>query len=286
MRSHVPSFHVETPGSLDQVLQKLDAEPGVWTLLAGGTDVMVVYEAGELKQRRFLNIWNLPELKGIKADAEHVDIGALTTYSEIQRHHVLKSEFPNLGRAGAETGGLAIQNRGTVGGNIANASPAADTPPALLVYDAELLLRSASGERWLPYDGFHLGYKQMALEAGEVIVKIRLPRTEDKRHHYYRKVGTRQAQAISKTVLAASVIHAKGKLKNVRLALGSVAPVTLRCKKTEALLEDQELTPALIDWAAAEIVQEIHPIDDIRSTAAYRRAVSANILRHFLCGIG
>lgn len=286
MRSYVPAYHVETPGSLDDLLKRLDAEPGVWTLLAGGTDLMVVYEAGELKQRRFLNIWGLGELRGIKADAQHVEIGALTTYSEIQRHHVLTTEFPNLGRAGAETGGIAIQNRGTIGGNIANASPAADTPPALMSYDAEVLLRSTAGERWVPYDQFHLGYKKMALKPEEVIVKVRLPRPGKERLHYYRKVGTRLAQAISKTVLAASALKDGDKLTQVRLAVGSVAPVTLRCRRTEGVLEGQPLTPTLIDWAAAEIVQEIHPIDDVRSTAAYRKAVTANVLRHFLCGIG
>lgn len=285
MRSYVPAYHVETPKSFQDLLARLGAEPGVFGLLAGGTDVMVVYEAGDLRHHRFLNIWGIPELRGIKAEADHVDLGALTTYSEIQRHHMLRAEFPNLGRAAAETGGLAIQNRGTIGGNIANASPAADTPPALLAYDASILVQSTGGERWIPYDQFHLGYKKMALRPGEVIVKVRLPRPPAGRVHYYRKVGTRLAQAISKTVLAATALHQDGILTGVRLAVGSVAPTTVRLRRTEAVLEGQKLDTTTIDWAAAEIVQEIHPIDDVRSTAVYRRTVTANLLRHFLTGI-
>ncbi len=286
MRSNVPEYHAEAPRSLTETLQALKKAPGHWTLLAGGTDLMVVYEAGQLAARNFLSIWGLPELKGIKVDVDFVELGALTTFSDVQSHPILQKEFPNLCKAGFETGGLAIQNRGTLGGNIANASPAADSPPALLCYDAELRLVTAEGERRVAYDGFHIGYKKMLLKPGEVIASVRLPRVKGAREHFYRKVGTRLAQAISKVVLAATAVPVGGKLTKVRLALGSVAPVTLRCKKTEGILEGHALTRALIDQAIATILTEIQPIDDIRSTAEYRNTVTTNVLRQFLCGLG
>ncbi len=165
---------------------------------------MVLLEAGKLPHKKFLNIWNLGELRGIAATAEHVTLGALTTYAEVQRHEILAREFPLLCRAAAETGSVATQNRGTLGGNIANASPAADSPPALLVYDAEIEIVSAGGARWVPYASFHTGYKEMNLRAGELIRRIRVPRSRAGWKQYFRKVGTRRAQAISKICFAAA----------------------------------------------------------------------------------
>src|SRR5271154_3166755 len=151
-------------------------EPRAWKPFAGGTDLMVLLEAGKLPHKKFLSIWKLPELHGIVVTPTHVTIGALTTYSEVRRHELLAREFPLLCRAAAETGSIATQNRGTLGGNIANASPAADSPPALLVYDAELELVSASATRWLSYQSFWKGYKQTSLHAGELIRAIRVAR--------------------------------------------------------------------------------------------------------------
>src|SRR5277367_3041183 len=189
---------METPRDLAAALERMASEPGVWRAFAGGTDLMVLLEAGKLPHRKFLNIWNLGELRGIAATAEHVTLGALTTYSEVQRHEILAREFPLLCRAAAETGSVATQNRGTLGGNIANASPAADSPPALLVYNADLELVSASGSRWLPYHGFWTGYKQTNLRPDELIRAIRVARPRGTWKQYFRKVGTRRAQAISK----------------------------------------------------------------------------------------
>src|SRR5882762_1709589 len=155
MRSNVPAFKLVAPGTLDLALRMISSEPGVWKQFAGGTDLMVLFEAGKLTHERFVSIWQLDELRGIEVDDEYVRIGALTTYAEIRANEIMQKEFPMLCRAAAETGGLAIQNRGTLGGNIVNGSPAADSPPALLVYEAELELVSPRGTRKLPYRDFH-----------------------------------------------------------------------------------------------------------------------------------
>src|SRR6478672_1112395 len=159
MRALVPSYNLISPSSLPDALAALAREPGVWQPFAGGTDLMVLLEAGKLPHKNYLNIWNLKELRGIEVTDQHVTLGALTTYSEAQQEKVLQQEFPMLCQAASETGGLAIQNRGTLGGNIVNASPAADSPPALLAYDAELELVSRDNVRRIAYKDFHTGYK-------------------------------------------------------------------------------------------------------------------------------
>src|SRR5436305_10896178 len=188
MRAYLPEYELKPAANLAEALTLLSDEPGIWKPFAGGTDLMVLFEAGKLAHRKFVNIWNLAELRGIEVTPEQVTVGALTTYTEVQANEILQQEFPMLCRAASETGGLAIQNRGTIGGNIANASPAGDSPPALLVYDAQLELVSASGRRIIPYNGFHTGYKQMLMRADELIKSIRLPRVATPRRHYYRKV--------------------------------------------------------------------------------------------------
>jgi CO/xanthine dehydrogenase FAD-binding subunit len=281
MRAYLPSYQLISPASLEHVLNVLASEPGVWKPFAGGTDLMVLLEAGKLAHKNYLNIWNLKELRGIDVAEDRVSIGALTTYTEIQTHPVLRAEFPMLCQAASETGGLAIQNRGTIGGNIVNASPAADSPPALLVYDAELELVSTNGSRTVSYQGFHTGYKQMLIRSDELLSCIRLPRTKAGLTHYYRKVGTRKAQAISKVCFAATARMNGGQLEDVRIALGSVAPIPMRCLKTEAALRDGPLDQ-LPDKGRTELAKEIAPIDDIRSTASYRLNVSLNLLAEFL----
>src|SRR6266436_3799753 len=176
MRAYVPSYRLISPASLGQALDVLARDEGSWQPFAGGTDLMVLLEAGKLPHKNYINIWNLPELRGIEVTDSQVTLGALTTHTEIQNHETLRAEFPMLCQAASETGGLAIQNRGTIGGNIANASPAADSPPALLAYDAELELVSAKGSRTIPYYAFHTGYKQMDIRPEELLRSIRLPR--------------------------------------------------------------------------------------------------------------
>ena len=282
MRAFIPDYQLVSPTALSEALALLAREPGVWQPFAGGTDLMVLLEAGKLPHRNYLNIWNLAALRGIEVSAQHVTIGALTTYTEVQANAVLREEFPMLCQAASETGGLAIQNRGTLGGNIANASPAADSPPALLAYNAELELLSVNGSRWVPYQNFHTGYKLTIMQPDELLARIRLPRLWPDLIHYYRKVGTRKAQAISKVCVAATARMDSGAVGLIRIALGSVAPVPLRCRATEAVLQGKTIDENVIQQAKAELSREIVPIDDIRSTKDYRLRVSVNVLEDFL----
>jgi len=273
---------METPRDLTETLDRMAKEPGVWKPFAGGTDLMVLLEAGKLPRKKFLNIQNLAELRGIETSADHVTLGALTTYTEVRRHEILAREFPLLCRAAAETGSVATQNRGTLGGNIANASPAADSPPALLVYDAEIEIVSASGVRWIPYQQFHRGYKQMDLQPAELIRRVRVPRNKNAWRQYFRKVGTRRAQAISKVCFAAAARMDPGRIGDVRIVLGSVAPTALRAVRTEEVLRGQRPEPAILKVAQEALAREIAPIDDMRSTLRYRRTVARNLLAEFI----
>ena len=282
MRAFLPAYEMETPCDLAAALTRMAAEPGVWRAFAGGTDLMVLLEAGKLPHKKFLNIRNFAELRGIAVSSEHVTLGALTTYAEVQRHEILAREFPLLCRAAAETGSVATQNRGTLGGNIANASPAADSPPALVVYDAELEIVSAAGARWVHYASFHTEYKKMNLHARELIRRIRLARKHAGWKQYFRKVGTRRAQAISKICFAAAARLEAGRIADVRIALGSVAPIVLHAIRAEELLRGQRLGSVDLRRAQDALNAEIVPIDDMRSTARYRRQVARNLLAEFL----
>jgi CO/xanthine dehydrogenase FAD-binding subunit len=282
VKGNVPNYRLTTPASLSDALALLAREPGVWKPFAGGTDLMVMLEAGKLPHHNYINIQRLNEMHGISTKDTHVTLGALTTFTEIQANKTLRSEFPMLCQAASETGGLAIQNRGTLGGNIVNASPAADSPPALLAYDAEVELASIGGTRWLPYLGFHTGYKKMLIRPDELLTRIRLPRSTIGATHYYRKVGTRKAQAISKVCFAALGRMNGDQVEDIRLVFGSVAPVIIRCLQTEALLRGQNLDDATSRRARESLDKEIAPIDDIRSTANYRLRVAGNLLQDFL----
>lgn len=279
----MPGYELRAPRDLSAALDIFSAELGVWRPFAGGTDLMVLLEAGKLPHRRYVTIWNLRELRGIRETPKYVAVGALATYADIRRDAVLQREFPLLCRAAAETGGVATQNRGTLGGNIANASPAADSPPALLVYDAELEIVSSRGSRRLPYSRFHSGYKKMDMRADELIAKIYLPRGREGWRSYYRKVGTRRAQAISKICFAGALrLSAGGAIEDIRIALGSVAPTVIRAIRCEDGLRGRRLDAASIVAARELLAGEIAPIDDIRSTSRYRRVVALNLLEEFL----
>jgi CO/xanthine dehydrogenase FAD-binding subunit len=282
MRAFVPSYQLISPANLGEALDVLARESGVWKPFAGGTDLMVLLEAGKLPHKKYLNIWNLPELRGIEVSDHQVTLGALTTYTQVQDHATLREEFPMLGRAASETGGLAIQNRGTLGGNIVNASPAADSPPALLAYDAELELVSQEGVRSIPYSKFHTGYKEMSIRPDELLRSIRLPRTSGRATHYYRKVGTRKTQAISKACFAAVAWMNGDQIEDVRIALGSVAPIPIRCVRTESALRSKSINAEALAAARTALAAEIAPIDDLRSTRDYRLRVSINLLEDFV----
>lgn len=282
MRAYLPDYEIKTPKSLSDALDLIVRDVGVWKPFAGGTDLMVLFESGKLTHKHFINILPFRELNRIEITNDFVIIGGLTTYTQIQANEVLQKEFPMLCKAASETGGIAIQNRGTLTGNIANASPAADSPPALLAYDAEIELISSSGSRHVSYKDFHTGYKQTVKRPDELISAVRIPRTSNDWKTNYRKVGTRKAQAISKVCFACAIKIDDGKISDARIVFGSVAPVPLRCVETENFLRGQTLDKNLIQNSKLKIQNEVIPIDDIRSTANYRRKVSANLLEDFL----
>jgi CO/xanthine dehydrogenase FAD-binding subunit len=286
MRSDPADYEFVAPGSLPEALSLLADNPDAWLPIAGGTDVMVQYAAGKLPARKLVSIWNLPELRRIEISPSEIQIGAGCTYTDLRRHEVVETEFPLLASAAGWVGGIANQNRGTLGGNIVNASPAADSLPALLAYEAGLILVSVRGERRLAYRQFHTGYKKTELAPDELIRAVCLPRRFSGYVSYTRKVGTRNAQAISKVCVAALGRLEEGKISDVRIAIGSVAPVPLRLTATEQILNGQRLNSSLLALARKTAAAEIQPIDDIRSTARYRTAVGGNLVTEFLESLG
>jgi len=252
--------------------------------IAGGTDLMVAL-TGELGDppERILDLWKLDELRGIALDGDAVAIGALTTYTEIRRSAICREHLPALVEAAATIGASQIQNRGTLGGNIANASPAGDTLPVLLALDASLVCGSMRGERTLAAEAFWTAYRTTALAPDELLLRVRIPLAAG-RETRFRKIGTRRAQAISKVVLALSYLDAgpSAPWRSVRLALGSVAPTPIRARATEAVLEGRRPDPETADRAAEALAGELRPIDDVRSTAEYRRLVAARVLHRMI----
>jgi len=275
------SFEVINPNTLPEALDALAADAAL-VPLAGATDLMVYLEAGSLPPCTFLNLQRLDELKPFTTDGASLVLGALTTYRDV-RVSSAREQFPMLALAAREVGALAIQNRGTWAGNIANASPAADGVPALMAYDAEIELASKTGRRVIPLSAFYSGYKQMDRRANELITAIHLPLPRTEWYEYFRKVGTRRFQAISKTLLAGRILLDEDRVvKDIRMVFGSVAPYTLRATQTENLIRGRHLTWELIEEAERVVQDEIQPIDDIRSTEAYRRRVTSNLVREFL----
>ena len=252
---------------MGEALRMLERGPA--TPLAGATDLYVHLNSGTLKSRRFLNLWGLDELRRIEVKRGLLSIGALATFTDCQRSPLVRRRLPMLAAAAREVGGAQIQNRGTLGGNVANASPAGDALPVLAAAEAIVVLRSAGGSRRLPFVSFYNGYRTSVMRPDELIVAFEIPPVPGKQ--WFRKVGTRLAQAISKIVIAAV------RDTRPRIALGSVGPTVMRAPRTEEALA----AGASIDEARIVLETEISPIDDLRSTAAYRRRVAGNLLARF-----
>jgi xanthine dehydrogenase small subunit len=272
---------VESPRTLDEALSLLAANEGIRPI-AGGTDLMV-HIAGELgpPPDRVLDIWRLDELRGLALMDGRLVIGALTTYTDIRRSHVCQEHLPALVEAAATIGAAQIQNRGTIGGNVINASPAGDTLPVLLATDAVMVLGSVGGEREVAATEFWPAYRQTARRPEELLLRVEIPLPAG-RQVRFRKIGTRRAQAISKVVMTLSWREDGGVWRDVRLALGSVAATPIRATQTERVLEGAATRRETADHAAAVLASELQPIDDVRSTAEYRRAVSARVLHRLL----
>ena len=274
---------VTSPRTLAEAYAVLAEQPH--RPVAGGTDLLVQI-TGELGEPpdRVLDIWHLDELRGIRVESNALVLGALTTYAEIRRSPLIAEFLPAFAEAAATIGAAQIQNRGTIGGNVMNASPAGDMLPLLLACDAQLVAGTAAGERWIAAREFWTGYRRTALEPTELLLRISVP-LADGRQLRYRKVGTRRAQAISKVVMALAWQAddaADAIWRNVHLALGSVAATPVRAPATEAILEGSPPTESIADRAASTLASEIEPIDDVRSSADYRRAVAARVLHRLV----
>ena len=280
MRADASLYDLTAPPTLDATLTMLAERRH--TPIAGGTELMVALSAGRLPVKPLLSIAHLHELRFIRVEADTIVIGSGTTFTDLRRNATIAAELPLLALAASWTGSIATQNRGTLGGNLVNASPAADSPPALLCYEAEVRLISASGSRVMPYTDFHLTYKRTALRTDELLHSISIPRAFTGYKSYLRKVGTRNAQAISKVALAALVSLEGDTIGDVRLGAASLSEIPMRCRIAEKALLGQRITPQTIALARAALVSEAKPIDDIRSTAAYRVAVAGNLLEEVL----
>ncbi|MDQ6886842.1 MAG: xanthine dehydrogenase family protein subunit M [Gemmatimonadota bacterium] len=261
------------PRSVDDALGMLAGEENAMPM-AGCTDLYVSLNFGTLAANRFVNLWGLRELRGIRVEDDSLVIGALTTYTDLIRSPLVSARLPMLVSAAREVGGVQVQCRGTIGGNIANGSPAGDTLPVLAAAEAVLQLRSRGAAREIPFGDFFTGYRATVMRRDEIISAIRVPPVEGRQ--WFRKVGTRAAQAISKIVMAAV------RAPRPRIALGSVAPTVVRLSGTERALAQGESLEA----ARAVLENEIRPIDDLRSTAVYRRAVAGNLLERFWSDTG
>ena len=254
--------------------------------VAGCTDLLVVDTATNRHHAAVVDLTGVPELRGIKSDGESIDIGASATFAELRRHELVQRHAPILAEAAATIGGWQIQNRATIGGNIANASPVGDSLPVLLALDAELVVAGENGERRIPYADFHTGYRKTALGPGELIVRVRLPFAAPAVVQSFKKVGTREAQAISKVVVAFRATPRDGRLTDVRLAAGAVAETPVRLWRTEALLEGAVPDAATSQRAAQAARGEVTPIDDVRSTARYRSFVLGRVVRRMVLRYG
>jgi CO/xanthine dehydrogenase FAD-binding subunit len=277
---------VQSPVTLDEVYTLLSERGPATKIIAGGTDLMVLMNARQLDASHFLDIWRVDELRGITGDGDALRIGALTTYTQLIKSELVNQCAPALVAASRTIGAIQIQNRGTIGGNIAGASPAGDSLPVLAAYDAELEIGSARGTRLLAFNQFYRGYRRTVLEPDELVLAVRVPKLGPGERDFFRKVGTRRAQAISKTVMAVKALIENQRIVSIAIGVGSVAPTVIRARRTEALLAGKVLDQSLIEKARQTIDQEIEPITDLRSTEHYRRVVTGNILVRCLREIG
>lgn len=265
MRTAISGLTLLEPRNLAAALRMMKTR-GPLIPLAGCTDLYVSLNFGTLPGSRFLDLSRLKPLTRIREQGDLLSIGALATFTDLIASRGVRRRLPMLVAASREVGGPQIQNRGTLGGNIVNASPAGDTLPVLAAAEAILVLQSSDGERRVPFLQFYTGYRRTVMRPDELLVAIEVPPFEGRQ--WFRKVGTRAAQAISKVVVAAVRAGAP------RIALGSVAPTVLRLPRTEACLA----SGGSVAEALRVMAEEINPIDDVRSTAAYRRRVAQNLL--------
>ena len=248
-----------------------------YAILAGGTDLIAGYEGGRQLPQHLINIKAIADLKGIRKGKRHVEIGALTTIDALHQDALIRRHFPALVQACEDFGSVQIRHRATVGGNIVNASPAADTLPALYIYNASVKLRGIDGERVVNIREFILSPGEVDLQRGEVVHSILLPWPDHQSLFY--KLGMRQAMAIAVVNYAILYEITDRRYTNLSIAVGAVAPSVVLLKTfTEAIVSEGAAPEQSIDLVEADIA----PIDDIRATARYRRTVLKNLLLNTL----
>jgi xanthine dehydrogenase small subunit len=279
VNNHVTAY---SPASLPEAYAVLAERAGTVKIIAGGTDLMVLMNARLLDATEFLDIWRLDELRGVTDEGERLRIGALATYTQLIGSELIRNHAPALVAASRTIGAIQIQNRGTIGGNIVNASPAGDSLPVLSAYDAEIEVGSARGTRSIPFNSFYTGYRKTVLEPDEMVLAVRIPKLREGERDFFWKVGTRRAQAISKTVMAAKALVAGGVIESISISVGSVAPTVIRAPRTEEFLAGKQPATTLVHHAKELIGNEISPITDLRSTEHYRRTVTGNVLAKFI----
>lgn len=269
------------PHSLEEAVRHLEGDPGL-VPAAGCTDLMVRGVEALHRMDRVIDLLGVPELRGIREVEDGLEIGATTPFAEIRRSAAVRASFPALAAAAGQIGGWQIQNRATLGGNLANASPAGDSLPVLLALDATVVLASVRGLREIPYDGFHAGYRKTVLQPGEIVARIRLPLPPAGTVQAFRKVGTREAQAISKVVVAMAGRIENGRIAEIRLAAGSVAPTPIRLRAAEDAVRGRAPGSEAAALAGREAAGAVTPIDDVRSTAEYRRFALERVVRRMV----
>ena len=274
------------PRSLAEALRRLAEDPDLLPI-AGGTDLMVADRLARSERTAVLDVTRLPELGRIEPVDGGLEVGAGVTFDALRRHPEVVRRFPALAAAAGEVGGWQIQTRATLGGNVANASPAGDSLPVLLALGATVVVAGPDGEREVPYDRFHVGYRETALGRGELIVRLRLPDPPAGSRQAFRKVGTRLAQAISKVVVCGVArVGGDGRLDHLRIAAGSVAATPVRLRAAEAAGEGGAWSEELASAVGRAARGEVTPIDDVRSTAAYRSAVLERVVRRLVLDLG
>ena len=276
------AFVYHKPKSVAEALAFMALKPGRLPLLAGGTDLVVKLRSGAISPEGLIDISGLAELSEIRMTPHHIEIGALATHASIASHEIVRERLPALARACETVGGAQIQNMGTIGGNVMNASPAGDTPPVLLAHDAEFIAKSLTGDRSIGADEFFVDYQKTVLKPDELLASVRIAIPDESEFTRFYKIGTRRAQAISKVSMCLRGKVAHGGIEWIRIALGSVAPTVIRAQGTETLLAGKVINAGLIDKARCSLADEIAPIDDVRSTADYRKYAAVGLLMRYL----
>jgi CO/xanthine dehydrogenase FAD-binding subunit len=273
----LPRFQYYAPGTLQEALRLLAEHGGSAFVLAGGTDLLVRIRSGMYKPGVLIDIGQLQELRGITLAGHRLQIGALETHATLAGSAIVREMTPALAAACHSVGAPPVRNRGTIGGNLANASPAADSVPPLLVLNARLRLVSLDGERDVALSEFFVGPGQTCLRCGELVQSISIRAPTGCSTTLFAKVGKRNAMACAVASVAVYLALKDGveQVTELRLALGSVAPIPMRAHEAERILQGHALTAERIKEAARYAASSTSPITDVRATAEYRRRLSA-----------